>query len=143
MPCAHRTSTDVLQFFNIPPIRYSIFLSFTSYPMPTVCFIDTESGTDNSITDALQVDDSSCSDVPYNTVIELKHSSNACCSSSFYSGPPLSDILQPCLPLRSQRCLALGDHFCQEESCSLLVDVIKNDKRRWCYCNFWPDANCK
>ena len=30
--------------------------------MPTLSFIDMESGTDNSITDALQVDESSCSD---------------------------------------------------------------------------------
>ena len=53
--------------------------------MPTLCFVDTESGTDKSTTDALQVDDGSCSDAPYNTAIELKHSSNACCTSSFYS----------------------------------------------------------
>ena len=53
--------------------------------MPTLCFIDTESGTDNSITDALQVDDASCIDVPYNMAIKLKYTSNACCTSSFYS----------------------------------------------------------
>ena len=76
---------DGLQFFNIPAIRYSIFFSFTCYPMPTLSFVDTESGTDNSITDALQVDDGSCHDVPYNTAIELKHPSNAHFTSSFSS----------------------------------------------------------
>ena len=76
---------DGLQFFNIPAIRYSIFFSLTSYPMPTLSFIDTESGTDNSITDALQVDDGSCSDVPYNMSIELKHPSNTRFTSSFSS----------------------------------------------------------
>ena len=75
---------DVLQSFNIPAIRYSVFLSFTLYPMPTLCFVDAESGTDNSITDPLQVDEGSCSDVPYNMAIDLKHSSNMCCTSSFY-----------------------------------------------------------
>ena len=39
---------------------------------------------DNSTTDALQFDEGSCSDVPYNMVNYLKHSSNACCTSSFY-----------------------------------------------------------
>ena len=53
--------------------------------MPTLCFIDTESGTNNSTPDALQVDDGSCSDVLENTAIKLKHSSNVCCTSSFYS----------------------------------------------------------
>ena len=52
--------------------------------MPTLCFVDAESGTDNSITDALQVDEGSCSDVLYNIAIDLNHSSNACCTSSFY-----------------------------------------------------------
>ena len=37
-------------------------------------------------------------------------------------GPPLSGVLQPYLPLGSQRCLALGDHSCQEGSYSSLVD---------------------
>ena len=65
----------------------SIFnlLLFTSYPMPTLSIIDMESGTNNSITDALQVDDGSCSDVPYNMVIELKHPSNTHFTSSFSS----------------------------------------------------------
>ena len=76
---------DGLQFFNIPAIRNSIFFSFTSYPMPTLRFVDMESGTDNSMTDAPQVDDGSCSDVPYNTAIELKNPSNACFTSSFSS----------------------------------------------------------
>ena len=76
---------DGLQFFNIPAIQYLIFFSFTSYPMHTLSFVDTESGTDNSITDALQVDDSSCSDVLCNTAIELKHPSNVHFTSSFSS----------------------------------------------------------
>ena len=75
---------DVLQFFNIPAILNSIVLSFMSYPMPTLCFVDAESGTDNSTTDALQFDEGSCSDVPYNMANYLKHSSNMCCTSSFY-----------------------------------------------------------
>ena len=58
--------------------------------MPTLCFADTESGTDSSITDALQVDDGSCSDVLYNTAIKMKHPSNVCCTSSFYSEIVLS-----------------------------------------------------
>ena len=58
--------------------------------MHTLSFVDTESGTDNSITDALQVGDGSCSDVPYNTVIELKHPSNVRFTSSFSSEIVLS-----------------------------------------------------
>ena len=34
--------------------------------------------------DALQFDEGSCGDVPYNMVNCLKHSSNTCCTSSFY-----------------------------------------------------------
>ena len=52
--------------------------------MPTLCFVDAESLTNNSTTDPLQFDEGSCSDVPYNMVNYLKHSSNAYSTSSFF-----------------------------------------------------------
>ena len=81
---SHRTWMDVLKFFNVLAIQYSSFLSYMSYPMPTLCFVDAESWADNSTTDALQFDEGSCSDVLYNMANFLKHSSNTCCTSSFY-----------------------------------------------------------
>ena len=52
--------------------------------MPTLCFVDAESLTNNSTTDPLQFDEGSCSDVLYNMANYLKHSSNAYCTSSFF-----------------------------------------------------------
>ena len=119
MPCASDDHTAP-QFFNIPAIRYSIFLSFTSYHMPTLCFDDAESGTDNSTTDALQFDEGSCSDVLCNMANYLKHSSNVCCTSSFYF-----EIVLP-----QDNYFMLKYTFDIEQSSFMLANVISGQLER-------------